>query len=224
MKNKINILAALLITFVPTVKASTLMSYEMGLITSGGVDINSGTLFFISSGTDATFDSGVFNVGATSIIKSSDSLLFATAISRGAASGTWTEQYNAPVAAGQVITALFVSGLTSSDVNYSTGAFLNGKSIGLSGGISYNFGTYRTSSIDSAGNRVADAIAWILPANTGATATLMAYSQTGAYAGTDLTAILATSDSFHLIPEPSSASLLALGVAGLVALRARRKS
>ena len=224
MKNKINILAALLIAFVPTVKASTLISYETGVITSGGVNINSGTLFFISSGTDATFDSGVFNVGATSIIKSSDSLLFAAAIADGAAAGTWTEQYNAPVAAGQAITALFVSGLTSSDVSYSTGAFLGGKSIGLSGGTSYAFGTYRTSSIDSAGGSVGDAIAWILPANTGATATLMAYSQTGAYSGTDLTANLATSSSFNLIPEPSSASLLALGVAGLVALRVRRKS
>jgi len=224
MKNKINILAALLIAFVPTVKASTLMSYEMGLITSGGANIGSGTLFFISSGTDATFDSGVFNLGATSIIKSSDTLLFATAISGGTASGTWTEQYNTPVAAGQAITALFVKDLTSSDVSYSTGAFLGGKSIGLSGGTSYNFGTYRTSSIDSAGGSVGDAIAWILPANTGATATLMAYSQTGDYSGTDLTANLATSSSFNLIPEPSSASLLALGVAGLVALRVRRKS
>jgi hypothetical protein len=34
----------------------------------------------------------------------------------------------------------------------------------------------------------------------------------------------ATNFSVQLIPEPSSASLLALGVAGLVALRARRKS
>jgi hypothetical protein len=34
----------------------------------------------------------------------------------------------------------------------------------------------------------------------------------------------ATNYSIQLVPEPSSASLLALGVAGLVALRARRKS
>ena len=31
-------------------------------------------------------------------------------------------------------------------------------------------------------------------------------------------------EAYALIPEPSSASLLALGVAGLVALRVRRKS
>jgi hypothetical protein len=227
MKIKINILAALLIAFVPTVKASTLMSYDMGEFKSGAAIISSGTVFFISSGADNTFDSGVFAVGATSMIKSSDSLLFATAIGAGVASGTWTEQYIAPVAAGQTITALFVKGLTSADVNYATGAFTGGKSILASGGTSIAFGTYRTSSIDSAGGSVGDAIAWILPANTGATATLMAYSQTGDYSGTDLTANLATSSAFNLgvaIPEPSSASLLALGMAGLVALRARRKS
>ena len=46
---------------------------------------------------------------------------------------------------------------------------------------------------------------------------------TGAYAGDGVvnSARLAT---VNAIPEPSSASLLALGVAGLVALRARRKS
>jgi hypothetical protein len=228
MNNKMKILAALLIAFVPTVKASTLMSYDMGQFTSGGASISSGTVFFISSGADATFDSGIFTVGATSMIKSSDSLLFATAIGAGVASGTWTELYNAPVAVGQNITALFVGGLTSDDVSYTTGAFTGGKSILASGGTSIAFGTYRTSSIDSVGGSVGDAIAWILPANTGGTATLLAYSQTGDYVGTDITANLATSSAFNLgvvgIPEPSSASLLALGMAGLVALRARRKS
>lgn len=226
MKNKINILAALLIAFVPTVKASTLMSYEMGLITSGGVNISSGTVFFISSGTDATFDSGVFTVGATSIIKSSDALLFATAITGGVSTGTWTEQYVAPVAVGQTITALFVKGLTSADVNYATGAFTGGKSIGSSGGTSFAFGTYRTAGVEDLTSlgAVADAIAWVLPANTGATASLLAYSGSGDYAGGNFNATLATSSSFNLIPEPSSASLLALGMAGLVALRARRKS
>ena len=43
---------------------------------------------------------------------------------------------------------------------------------------------------------------------------------TGAYAGDGVV----NSANLALIPEPSSASLLALGVAGLVALRARRKS
>jgi len=43
---------------------------------------------------------------------------------------------------------------------------------------------------------------------------------TGAYAGDGVV----NSANLQAIPEPSSASLLALGVAGLVALRARRKS
>jgi len=226
MENKINIMAALILAIVPTVKASTLMSYEMGLITSGGVNISSGTVFFISSGADATFDSGSFSLGATSIIKSTDALLFATAITGGVSAGTWTEQYLAPVAVGQTITALFVKGLTAADVNYTTGAFTGGKSIGLSGGTSFAFGTYRNSSVEDLTSlgAVADAIAWILPANTGATASLLAYSGSGDYAGGNFNATLATGSSFNLIPEPSSASLLALGMAGLVALRARRKS
>ncbi len=231
MKNKINILAALLIAIVPTVKASTLMSYELGEIKSAGVNISSGTVFFISTGTDLTFDSGVFTVGATSIIKSTDSILFATAIVGGVAAGTWTEQYNAPVAVGQTITALFVNGLTSADVNYTTGAFTGGMSILASGGNSIAFGTYRTGSVENLsglGTGVADAISWVLPANTGATASLLAYSGSGDFAGGNFNASLSTSSAFNLgvavIPEPSSASLLAFGVAGLVALRVRRKS
>ena len=225
MKNKINILVALVLAIVPTVKASTLMSYDMGELRSGGTIISSGTVFFISSGTDGTFDSGSFTVGATSIVKSTDSILFAAAINAsGIASGNWSEAYTAPVVANQIITALFVKGLTSSDVSFTTGAFTGGKSIIASGGTSIAFGTYRSAVADTA--VAADAISWVLPANVGSTATLVAYSQTGDYGPTDVTANLATSSTFNLgvIPEPSSASLLALGMAGLVALRARRKS
>jgi hypothetical protein len=223
MKNRIQILALLLIGSMSGVQSSTLMQYELGQITSGGTAIN-GSLFFISSGTNGTFDSGSFSAGATSLINSADSLLFATAISGGSAQGNWSELYTAPVAVGQSITALFVKNLTSSDVSYSTGALLGGKSIGLSGGTSYAFGTYRNSSVETIGGGVGDAIAWVLPANAGATASLIAYSGTGDYTGSDFNANLATASSFNIIPEPSSASLLALGAAGLVALRVRRKS
>ena len=225
MKNKINILVALVLAIVPTVKASTLMSYDMGELRSGGTIISSGTVFFISSGTDGTFDSGSFTVGATSIVKSTDSILFAAAINAsGIASGNWSEAYTAPVVANQIITALFVKGLTSSDVSFTTGAFTGGKSILASGGTSIAFGTYRSAVADTAAAE--DAITWAIPVNAGATASLVAYSQTGAYGPTPVTANLATSSAFNLglIPEPSSASLLALGMAGLVALRVRRKS
>ena len=223
MKNRILVVVAMLAAWMPCLQASTLMQFELGLVTSGGANVN-GTVFFISSGTNATFDSGTFSAGATSIINAADSLLFASAITGGVAAGNWSELYTSPVAAGQSITALFVSGLTSSDVSYSTGALLGGKSIGLSGGTSYAFGTYRSSIADKVANNVPDGIAWVLPADSGATASLIAYSGAGDYVGSDLTANLATSSSFNLIPEPSSASLLALGVAGLVALRVRRKS
>ena len=85
-------------------------------------------------------------------------------------------------------------------------------------------GGTRTAAITGAYVALADAIAWVLPANTGATASILAYSGSGGYEGGNFNATLATSSSFNLIPEPSSASLLALGMAGLVALRARRKS
>ena len=223
MKNRILVLAGLLTAWLPSTHASTLMQYDVGIVTSGGSAVN-GTLFFISSGTNGTFDSGAFSSGATSIINAADSLLFARAISGGIAQGNWTESYASPVAVGQTITALFVQGLTSSDVSYSTGAFLGGRSIGLSGGTSYAFGTYRNASAETFAGSDTSAISWVLPANAGATVSLNAYSNTGSYTGGELTANLATSASFNLIPEPSSASLLALGVAGLVALRARRKS
>ena len=223
MKNRILALVVLLIGSMSCTQASTLMQYEMGLITSGGTAL-SGSLFFVSSGTNGTFDSGTFSAGATSLINSADSLLFATAISGGSAQGNWSELYTSPVAVGQSITALFVKDLTSSEVSYSTGAFLGGKSVGLTGGTSYAFGSYRNSNVETLAIIGGDAIAWVLPANAGATASLLAYSGSGDYTGSDFNANLATSASFNLIPEPSSASLLALGVAGLVALRARRKS
>jgi len=223
MKNRNLILAVLLTACLPSIQASTLMQYDVGIMTSGGSNVN-GTLFFISSGANGNFDSGAFSAGATSIINSGDSLLFSTAISGGIAQGNWVENYVSPVAVGQSITALFVQGLTSSSVDYSTGAFLGGKSIGLSGGTSYAFGTYRNNAAETFNGGDSSAISWALPANGLAAVSLNAYSNTGTYTGGDLPANLATSASFNLIPEPSSASLLALGVAGLVALRVRRKS
>ena len=223
MKNKNLILAILLSAWLPHAHSSTLMQYDVGIMTSGGSAIN-GTIFFISSGVNATFDSGVFSAGATSLINAADSLLFATSVSDGIAQGNWTENFVSPVATGQTITALFVNGLTSSDVNYSTGALLGGKIISSSGGVSYAFGTYSSTSAESFGGGDSSAISWALPANGLAAVSINAYSNTGSYTGGDITANLATSSSFNLIPEPSSASLLALGVAGFVALRARRKS
>ena len=222
MKNKLLIGVITFASFIHISKASTLMNYELGEITSGGTNLN-GSIFFISTGSDGVFNSGAFSSGATNIVNAADNLLFAGAVVGGNVQGSWNENYAFTVS-GQSITALFVNGLTSSDVSFSTGAFLGGKSVGLLGGTSYAFGTYRSDSRETVGNNVPDAIAWVLPPNSGGTGTVSAYSGTGAYTGQDITANLATNSSFNLVPEPSSASLLALGIAGLVALRIRRKS
>jgi hypothetical protein len=223
MKNKLLIVVITFASFIHISKASTLMNYELGEITSGGTNLD-GSIFFISTGSDGVFNSSTFSSGATNIVNAEDRLLFATAVVGGNVQGSWTEKYAFTVAPGQSITALFVNGLTSSDVSFTTGAFLGGKSVGLLGGTSYAFGTYRSGSAETVGSNVPDAIAWVLPPDSGGTGTISAYSGTGAYTGQDITANLATISSFNLVPEPSSASLLVLGVAGLVALRARRKS
>ena len=223
MKNKIVTIVAALIALSCHAKASTLIGYDVGIITSSSSAVN-GSIFFISSGIDGNFNSGTFSSGATTLINANDTLLFATAVSNGIASGSWVENFNSPVATGQKITALFVSGLGDSDVSYSTGEFLGGKSIGLTGGTSYAFGTYRSDVAETFGGSDTAGIAWLTPANGLALVNLNAYSNTGSYTGASVAANLATSSSFALIPEPSSASLLAIGVAGLVALRVRRKS
>jgi len=79
---------------------------------------------------------------------------------------------------------------------------------------------------------------WVVPANnasgltigtaqlassgSGAASELLLANYTDYLSGSDLISSVAVAQT--VIPEPSSASLLALGVAGLVALRARRKS
>jgi hypothetical protein len=66
---------------------------------------------------------------------------------------------------------------------------------------------------------------WIMP-SSGALSTLLSAvsSQSDVLLGTDSGNNVLMTAVPSVIPEPSSASLLALGVAGLVALRARRKS
>jgi len=82
---------------------------------------------------------------------------------------------------------------------------------------------------------------WVVPANnasgltigtaqlastgSGVASELLLANYTDYVSGSDLISSVAVAQSVvPVIPEPSSASLLALGVAGLVALRARRKS
>jgi hypothetical protein len=224
-KVTVAILVALAAIIQPT-KASTLMQFEVAGMQSGGVDISTGSLFFISWGTDAAFNSGSFTTGATSLISASDKLLYSTAISGGYSSGNWEELYTSPVAVGQNITALFISGALSPYVDTATGNLKSGFQIVNSGGTSFSFGTARNATADTVGSAATDAIPWTLPANAGATASIGLYA---AGQGGDLVTPLNTTASFQIgtlsaVPEPSVASLFALGTVGLVALRARRKS
>jgi hypothetical protein len=159
--------------------------------------------------------------------------------------------YSSPLSAsyfsGLTTASSFETGwtsLASSTANAYEFAGLRSASIELATGVNTYEGKTLTMLVGNAGTvsgssqlGVFSNSAWIIPANpTGITpgdfgadifeAGTVAYFGslslgTGAYAvdGVENSANLAI-----VIPEPSSASLLALGVAGLVALRARRKS
>jgi len=213
---------------VSSAQASTLMQYELGDITLGSGAMLNGTVYFVSYGIDGALNSSLSSLAtaqSTSLIGGDDKWLFANSVVGGNVQGNWVEQYNTGIAAGQSIVAFFVNGLSSSDVNYSTGLLLNSKNLGASGaaGELRNWGSYRTNSIETLGDQVGDAISWVLPTNVGATATIVAYSGTGDYTGNDITANLQAVNSVYLVPEPSTGALMMIGAAGLVALRRLRK-
>ncbi len=166
---------------------------------------------------------GVTNYGATS----------QTAVgSSGYTTSTTQLRFNA-------VTSLAINGAAAANYNTFNGS-ITGVNYSLSIGTGKNLYIWTASDADSGIAIVRNAngtgtAAWITPASdsTGVTMNLSALQATAGgnveasevllgtitdYAsGSDLIALRA-------IPEPSSASLLALGVAGLVALRARRKS
>jgi hypothetical protein len=133
--------------------------------------------------------------------------------------------------------------LASSTENAFGYAGLRSASIALATGVNTHEGKTLTMLVGNAGTisgssqvGVFSNSAWIIPANpTGITpadlggdifdsGTVAYFGSlslgTGAYPGDGVV----NSANLALIPEPSSASLLAIGVAGLVALRVRRKS
>ena len=205
--------------------ASTLMQFEMGEIKVSGNNMVSGTLAFISFGADGVFNStpSGLALNSTSLISGDDIWLYARDIVGNNVQGNWQEQYSS-AAAGQKFTALFIDTISSTQLNYSTGAFLGGLKIGTgSGATSFQFGTYRTDSVETLGGNIPDPANWVLPANVGATASFIAYSNSGDYTGPDIVATLSTSSSFSVIPEPSTAWLLATGYL-LTFLVKRRKN
>lgn len=227
MKNKQLIFAAVLTAWlgVPGASyASTLMQFELGEIKVSGNNMVSGTLAFISFGADGVFNStpSGLALNSTSLISGDDIWLYARDILGNNVQGNWQEQYS-PAAVGQKFTALFIDSISSSQLNYSTGAFLGGLKIGTGAGTSsFQFGTYRTDSVETLGGNIPDPANWVLPSNVGATASFVAYSNTGDYTGPDITANLSTSSSFSVIPEPSTGVLLLLS--SLLALSIQRRS
>jgi len=105
-----------------------------------------------------------------------------------------------------------------------------GSNIGLVNGISTGdefafllFNTSTTTTIAGDTYSIYRASDWVIPSDT-ATISFSATPSAGAsYQTVNATSYLIGTGTVA-IPEPSSASLLALGVAGLVALRVRRKS
>lgn len=223
MMKKILSLAVMSWVVISGSSASTLMQFELGEIKVSGNNMVNGTLAFISFGVDGVFNSSpsALALNGTSLISGDDIWLFARDITGNNVQGNWQEQYS-PAAVGQKFTALFIDVISASQLNYSTGAFLGGLKIGTGvGTTSYQFGTYRTDSLETLGGNIADPASWVLPANVGATASFVAYSGTGDYTGPDFPANLITTGSFAVIPEPSAGSLLLVG--SLLALGNRRR-
>lgn len=207
-----------------TSRASVTINYELGEITSGGVNVSTGTVFFISHGADNVLNSLNWSSGS-SFILGDDKLFGAVPILSGVAAGAMAS-YALPtgtVANTTKFSAIFVKSMTSSIVDYTTGVLNNGATFGASGGTSYAFGTYRTDSIEAFGGDPTGNMAWIFPAD-GATLQLSAYSGTGPYTGQDITASLVTSSNLIVIPEPSSFALSLLGISVLATISRKRKT
>lgn len=203
-------------------RASVTINYEVAEITSAGTKISAGTLFFISHGVDNLFQSSTWAANSTSFIVGDDLLFAAVPILNGVAAGAIAD-FALPantVANTTKLTGLFVSGLTSSQINYSTGQLTGGLKFGVAGGTSYGFGSYRNDSIEAFGGSTAGKIGWIFPAD-GSTVDLFSYSNTGDYSGASLTASLSTSSSLIVIPEPTAFSLVAMALG--LSLNSRRR-
>lgn len=222
-KMKLMILAFGFVCVLPGLsKASVTINYEVAEITSAGTNISAGTLLFISHGADNTFNSNLFTSGTSSFLVGDDKLFAAVRILNGVASGALNDL---TVPTGTVntttkFTGLFISGISSTELDYATGILKGGLVFGTSG-TTYQFGTYRSDSIEAFGGSLDGNIAWIFPAE-GSTVQLSAYSNTGIYTGATYTAALATTSAFTvgLIPEPSTVSLLLVG--SLLAIRRRK--
>jgi len=224
-KPKLTIVVGLMLAlgFSQNTKASITLNYDLSIFTYNiNNTVVSGTLLLISHGSSNVFESGSgWAAGTTSFLRGNDTLLAAVAISDGIASGALN---NIVAPAGSTygstqFTGLFINGLTSSNIDYSTGGLLGGLQFASSGGTSYWYGSYRSDNVEGYGNGPVGKINWTIPAD-GSTNDFWA---AGAGANGDYVADLDAGSQLSLVPEPSSATLLALGSIALFASRTIRK-
>ena len=223
-QSKLTIVVSLMLAlgFAQNTRASITLNYDLSIFT---YDINNtlpGTLLLISHGSSNVFESGSgWAAGSTTFLRGNDTLLAAVAITGGTASGA-LNNIVAPAGSNYgstPFTGLFINGLTSSNIDYSTGNLLGGLQFASTGGTSYWYGSYRSDNVEAYGNDAVGRIAWTIPAD-GSTNDFWAAS---AVQGGDYVADLNAGSQFSLVPEPSSATLLALGSIALLTSRATRK-
>jgi len=217
---KIAIAAYLFAGISTSSKAGVTLNYDLQTFTAGLNNLT-GTLLLVSHGGNNLFNSnGGWSNGTSSFLLGDDTLFAAVGISNGVASGALN---NILAPAGSAygttqFTGLFIGGLTSSEINYSTGQLTGGLTFAATG-TSYSWGSYRSDSIEAYGGDATGKIAWIIPAD-GNTVDFWAASAT---AGGDISANLNAGSTLTVIPEPSTGALMMIGAAGLVALRRLRK-
>jgi len=214
-----------LMQFVPATKADTAtINFSLGQFSSGGNSIVNGSLFLISWGTNNIFDS-TLPIGSTSIVGSNDILFYGASFTNGGveSDGVTITYSSGGLAVGQTFSALFVNGLTSAQIDYTTGAFKNGLTI-QSSGLQYAYGTYTTNVASYSAAVGYSSIPWSLPA-AGSTVDLYAYNGNGVFPSATPSANLATSSSFYLsaVPEPSQRALIVTGIVGLGCVVLRRR-
>ena len=222
--SKIGALALALIASVPSLgRSDVTINYWLQDFTIGASTnkISNGSLLFISHGTNNVFNSGSgWSSGSSSFILEDDSFLALVPIIDGKADGA-IANLAAPAGTSYGTTQfsiLFINGISLQ----SNGSLLAGFTFGSgAGSTSYDYGTFRSSTIDRWGGDPADPgyIAYQMPADSAA---VNFYSVSADLEG-DVVAALNTTSAFSIVPEPTSSSLLLIGAAGLIALRRLRK-
>jgi hypothetical protein len=129
------------------------LNYDLQTFTAGLNNLT-GTLLLVSHGSNNLFNSnGAWSNGKSSFLLGDDTLFAAVGISYGVASGALN---NILAPAGSAygtthFTGLFIGGLTSSQIDYSTGQPTGGPTFAATG-TSYSWGSYRSDSIETYGN------------------------------------------------------------------------